>query len=69
MPGKTYTHPLITAHHEINRLKAINADLLAALEDIVKGEGPYSRDQLEHCSNTVDSMKETARAAIAKARQ
>lgn len=42
-------------------------DLLAALKEIAKGEGTYSRDQLEHCTNTVESMKEIAQQAIAKA--
>jgi len=41
--------------------------LLSALQEISKGEGVFSRDPLEHASNTINSMKEMARAAIAKA--
>ncbi len=43
-------------------------ELVKALEDIAKGVGRFSRDPLEHCSNTVDDMKETATAALDKAR-
>lgn len=42
--------------------------LLAALEEIAKGEGAYSRDPLKHAENTIESMKEIARSAIAAAR-
>ena len=41
-------------------------DLLEVLEEIAKGEGAFSRDPLTHCSNTVESMKKIALAAIAK---
>jgi len=37
--------------------------LLAALAEIEKGEGAYSRDPLEHASNTIDYMKRIAREA------
>lgn len=39
--------------------------LVAALEEIAKGTGPFSRDPLLHAANTIESMKETARAALA----
>ena len=35
-----------------------------ALEEIAEGRGTYSRDPLTHASNTIDEMKETARAAL-----
>lgn len=43
-------------------------DLLAALEEIAEGAGPFSQDPLEHAANTIEAMKELARAAIAKAK-
>ena len=52
---------------ECVRLKAINADLLEALQDIAKGEGPYSRDQLKHAENVIEQSISIAEAAIAKA--
>lgn len=38
----------------------------AALTEILEGKGRYSRDQLEHASNTIEDMKEIAREALAK---
>ena len=35
-----------------------------ALEEIVKGEGPFSRDQITHASNTIEAMKAIARKAL-----
>jgi len=49
------------------RLASTAPDLLEALREIAKGEGRYSRDPLEHASNTVDDMKALALRAIAKA--
>ncbi len=37
----------------------------AALREIAKREGAWSRDQLTHANNTVDSMESIARAALA----
>lgn len=48
-------------------LIAAAPDLLAALKEIGLGNGTYSRDPLQHASNTIEAMKEIARAAIAKA--
>ena len=48
------------------RLIAAAPDLLVALKEIAKGEGPFSRRPLEHAANTIEHMKEIARAAIAK---
>lgn len=36
----------------------------AALTEIAKGEGSFSRDQLEHAGNAIESMKALARAAL-----
>lgn len=44
----------------------INADLLAALEEIAKGEGVFSLDQLTHANNTIENMQKIALDAIAK---
>lgn len=45
---------------------AVN-DLLAALKEIAKGEGRFSRDPLEHAANTIEDMKALALAAIERA--
>lgn len=42
-------------------------DMLAALEQIAKGEGPFSTDQLTHASNTIAAMKAAAEKAICSA--
>ena len=39
--------------------------LIAALAEIAKGEGAYSRDPLIHAGNTIDNMKGIAKAALA----
>lgn len=43
------------------------AMLVEALLEIAKGQGPFSRDPLTHCGNTVEAMKKLAQNAIAKA--
>ena len=48
-----------SAGDEIERLRA-------ALTEVSKGEGAFSRDPLTHASNTVDSMKQIALDALAK---
>jgi hypothetical protein len=40
------------------------ATLQEALSEIEKGEGRYSRDPLTHASNTIEDMRELARAAV-----
>ena len=62
-----HTEELVTKA-EYDRLKASNAELLKALKIIAEGAGAFNRDPLEHASNCIDEMKETARAAIAKAK-
>lgn len=57
----------IVCRRMLNNLSLIEG-LLAALEEIAEGKGAYSRDQLEHCTNAVESMKEIAKEAILKAR-
>jgi hypothetical protein len=39
-------------------------ELEGALREIEKGEGPFSRDQLTHATNTIEAMKELASAAL-----
>ena len=52
---------------ERDRLKASNAELVGALEEIEKARGPFNMDPLEHAINCIESMREIARAARAKA--
>lgn len=40
------------------------AVLEAALREIEKGEGPFSRDPLTFATNCIESMKELARTAL-----
>ena len=42
-----------------------NERLREAMREIVKGEGPYSRDPLTHASNVIEAMTKIARAALA----
>ena len=46
-------------------LEAQNAQLLAALENVAKCEGAYSRDELTHARNTIENMAKIAEDAIA----
>ena len=50
---------------QIERLEDQLAAATAALTEISKGEGPFNRDQLEHASNAIDSMKSSADDALA----
>jgi|GEM_PF-7034796 len=40
------------------------AELEAALREIAKGEGAFSRDQLTHAENCIDNMKSIAQEAL-----
>jgi len=62
-----YRRDFSVIDHPDARLIAAAPDLLEALKEIAKGEGAFSRDQLTHATNTIEAMKEIARAAIAKA--
>lgn len=48
-------HPALVARVE---------QLEKALREIAKGEGEFSRDPLQHATNTIDSMKEIASTAL-----
>ena len=48
-------------------IKQQNAELLAALREIAKMEGPYSRDPLTHAENVIENLTNIANKAIAKA--
>lgn len=66
--GSTVCEPL-TGDDAARIVHAVNAfpALVAALREIAKGEGAFSRDPLTHAANCLDSMKEIARAALARA--
>ena len=48
-------------------LRRPRADLLDALKEIAKMEGPYSRDPLTHAENVIENLTNIANKAIAKA--
>lgn len=51
-------------HARIRELEAQAAGMRAALEEISRGEGRYSRDPLEHADNCIENMKAIANAAL-----
>ena len=53
--------------NEIAGLRNQNAELLAALKEIAKMEGAYSRDPLTHAENVIENLTNIANKAIAKA--
>lgn len=64
--GEVEAVVLDAADVEVRRVdKAFDA-MLDALREIVKGEGAYNRDPLEHASNCIEHMQDVAREAIAK---
>jgi hypothetical protein len=52
-----------------DKLKAELAALRAALQEIARGEGPFSRDPLTHAANTIEAMRECALSALGAARE
>jgi hypothetical protein len=59
---------MITTQNSAELTEAAARAMLAALKEIEKGQGAYNRDPLTHAWNTIDDMKELARAAIAQAK-
>ena len=51
----------------IKRLHDAAPSMLEALIEISKGQGRYDMDNLKHCANTVEDMRELANEAIKKA--
>lgn len=49
----------------IDRLQREKRDLRAALEDIAKGNGAFSRDQYTFACNVIENMKSIATRALA----
>ena len=49
---------------EANKLLAENKRLRAALEEIAKGEGAFSRDRLEHATNVIENAIDLAKQAL-----
>ncbi len=57
---------IFAAEKEVARLEAVNAELLAGLREIAKGEGAFSIDQFVFANNTIENMKDIANTVIAK---
>ena len=60
----THTYP--NNSKEVKRLREENAEMLEALKEIAKMEGPYSRDPLTHAENVIENLTNIANKAIAK---
>ena len=58
---------LIALDDDIILLEQQNFELLSALKEIAKMEGPYSRDPLTHAENVIENLTNIANKAIAKA--
>ena len=54
-------------HDYVHVIEQQNAELLAALKEIAKMEGAYSRDPLTHAENVIENLTNIANKAIAKA--
>ena len=65
---KMYDHyeSLKRIHEKTQILIAQRDELLEALEEIAKCEGPFSRDQLAHAGNVIENMASIAERAIEK---
>lgn len=54
----------------VNACAGINPEavleMFSALKEIALGSGPFARDRLQHAENTIEYMKELARAVLAK---
>lgn len=55
--------------YQLQRLRMVNAELLAALEEIAKGKGRYSRDPYTHACNCIEDMQALAVTAITRAKK
>ena len=64
MGDQSYKTIMKEQHEEILRLREVNAEMLAALEQI--GQATGSADKVV-CLLTIDALAKIARAAIAKA--
>ena len=55
-----YCDELKTKYHRVEECNKLlvqqNDDMRAALEEIKKGEGPYSQDRLAHAENTINHL-------------
>ena len=63
-PNLSYQHGPCIPRADADALRERIAKLEGALREIQKGEGAYSMDRLTHASNTIDSMKAIAAAAL-----
>ena len=49
---------------ELTTLKELLQRVVDSFKEISDGKGPYSRDRLEHASNTIEAMKDVANAFL-----
>lgn len=56
---------IVRLRGELSRAAVREGEATKALEEIAKGEGPYSRDQIEHAENTIKYMVRLAEETLA----
>ena len=54
---------------ELIRLRAVNAELVAALEEISLGRGPFKIYPMAHAESVIETMKDVAKDALKRAKE
>jgi hypothetical protein len=65
---KTVARTVVIDKVEYGKMVEANERMRTALQTISEGRGPFSIDQLTFASNVIDTMKQTAREALAHER-
>lgn len=58
------TEGLVVQGRKVRELQKENERLVLALKEIVKGEGAYNEDNMQHAINTIENMKQLAKEAL-----